>query len=229
MPRTPISPYFFRWPRPVTTASAAMLFAAAACSSSQSDAEHPRPPCPQGQIFDGQYCQFSGSGGNSGSAQGPNAGSPPEVNGSPEDSGEQPNAEKREPPESVRQSLQFALKELAKNSLVEGSEPQGELMTGSVGNGSQLEQNVTLEPGRCYSVVAMGAASIADLDIQLQPVTPVAGTGFVVAEDKTDAPSAILGAKPNCFHWALPGPGAMRILVSAERGQGLAAAQLFVR
>jgi len=47
------------------------------------------------------------------------------------------------------------------------------------------------------------------------------------AADQTTGSTAIIGAQPDCFKWALPVAGTMKLIVSVPQGQGLAAAQVF--
>jgi hypothetical protein len=49
----------------------------------------------------------------------------------------------------------------------------------------------------------------------------------VVAADSTQANTAIVGQQPNCYKWALPMGGTMKVVVKAAAGQGMAAAQVF--
>jgi hypothetical protein len=49
----------------------------------------------------------------------------------------------------------------------------------------------------------------------------------VAAADSSVGPTAVLGENPNCFKWALPVAGTMKLIVIACAGRGLAAAQVF--
>ena len=39
--------------------------------------------------------------------------------------------------------------------------------------------------------------------------------------------SAIVGDKPNCFKWAFPMSGMMKVVMTVSQGSGVAAAQVF--
>ncbi len=107
-----------------------------------------------------------------------------------------------------------------------GAKPLGDLMAGQFQAGQVLERTVQLQPGRCYTVVGVGLPPVQDLDLQI--VTGVNGVvNPVVAEDKTDAPNAVLGGKPNCFKWAFPVAAPVKVVVKVEAGQGVAAAQIY--
>jgi len=49
----------------------------------------------------------------------------------------------------------------------------------------------------------------------------------VVAADSSQGATAIVGQQPNCYKWALPMGGTMKVVVSVSGGQGMAAAQVF--
>jgi hypothetical protein len=111
-----------------------------------------------------------------------------------------------------------------------GAKPWGALIAGQFQAGQVLERTVEMQPGRCYTVVGVGLPPVQDLDLQL--VTGVSGVPSsvmapVIAEDKTDAPDAVLGGKPNCFKWALPVAAPVKVVVKVEAGQGVAAAQIY--
>ncbi len=90
-----------------------------------------------------------------------------------------------------------------------------------------LEQQIMLQPNKCYSVVAVGMPPISELNVQILAVTIIPGMAPVLATDQDTGASATLGKKPNCYKWALPLPAAVKVVVTAAGGQGVAAAQVF--
>jgi hypothetical protein len=69
---------------------------------------------------------------------------------------------------------------------------------------------------------------VTNLDIELVPLMPVPGLASpVMAADQTTGPTAVVGAAPNCFKWALPVGGPMKVVVRVSAGSGIAAAQVF--
>ena len=107
-----------------------------------------------------------------------------------------------------------------------GAKPLGALIAGQFEPGQVLERTVQMQPGRCYTVVGVGLPPVQDLDLQL--VTGVSSLPSpIIAEDKTDAPNAVLGGNPNCFKWALPVAAPVKVVIKVESGQGVAAAQIY--
>jgi len=119
------------------------------------------------------------------------------------------------------------LAQLGASQTVAGSKALGTAMVGNVGGAQTLEQQITLQPNKCYSVVAVGMPPISELNVQFLAVTIIPGMAPVLATDQDTGASATLGKKPNCYKWALPVPVPVKVVVTAAGGQGVAAAQVY--
>jgi hypothetical protein len=128
---------------------------------------------------------------------------------------------------SMAAAVQPVLTQLATTKAPAGAKPIGSLMAANFQQGQQLEAQVQMEPGKCYTVVGASLPPVAELDLKLIAVTPLAGMAPVLAVDNTTGAQAVLGEKPNCFKWAWPIPAPVKVVVTVTSGQGLAAAQLF--
>jgi hypothetical protein len=128
---------------------------------------------------------------------------------------------------SMAAAVQPVLTQLASSKAPAGAKPIGSLMAANFQAGQQLEAQVQMEPGKCYTVVGAALPPVAELDLKLIAVTPLAGMAPVLAVDNTTGAQAVLGEKPNCFKWAWPIPAPVKVVVAVTSGQGLAAAQLF--
>jgi hypothetical protein len=85
-----------------------------------------------------------------------------------------------------------------------------------------------MNPGKCYTVVGVGLPPITNLDISLVPALPIPGLpAATMAADNTVGANAIVGDKPNCFKWAFPMSGMMKVIMTVSAGSGVAAAQVF--
>jgi hypothetical protein len=124
-------------------------------------------------------------------------------------------------------AVQPMITALAASSTVAGSKPLGAAFAGNIGGAQTVEQQIMLQPNKCYSAVAIGMPPIAELNVQFVAVTIVPGMAPILATDQDVGPSAVLGKKPNCYKWALPLPVAVRVVLSAAGGQGVAGAQVF--
>ncbi len=125
---------------------------------------------------------------------------------------------------SVAQAVTSAIAPLAAAAAAPGAKAVGAAIAGNFTQGQSLEQTVQMNPGKCYTIVGVGAPTVQNLDIQL---VPSIGPGLVMAADSTVGSNAILGQQPNCFKWALPMGGTMKVVITVSQGQGMAAAQVF--
>ena len=104
----------------------------------------------------------------------------------------------------------------------------GTAVAGNFQQGQIMETQVQMNPGKCYTVVGAAVPTVTNLDIELVPLMPVPGLASpVMAADQTTGPTAVVGAAPNCFKWALPVGGPMKVVVRVSAGSGIAAAQVF--
>jgi hypothetical protein len=114
-----------------------------------------------------------------------------------------------------------------------GAQKEGVPVAASFQTGQTMEQSFTMQPGKCYTVVA-SSMGITQLDITAALVTPIPGMNaqFGQAKGKPGmaGSQAVLGAKAACLKLALsPLPVQAKFTVTATAGAGLAAAQLFVK
>lgn len=107
-----------------------------------------------------------------------------------------------------------------------GAHSLGTPFAGQFAEGQVLEQRVQLTAGKCYTVVAAGIPPIEEVNLALYPAT-VAGHGpDAWAADKDKGPQAVLGRKTDCFKATDAQKDAVLVL-SVEKGKGVAAAQVF--
>jgi len=128
---------------------------------------------------------------------------------------------------SAAAAVQPILAQLAATKAPAGAKPIGSVMAANFQQGQQLEAQVQMEPGKCYTVVGAGVPPVTELDLKLIAITPMAGMAPILAVDNTTGLQAVLGEKPNCFKWAWPIPAPVKVVVTVTGGSGLAAAQLF--
>lgn len=124
-------------------------------------------------------------------------------------------------------AVQPLLNQLAAGE-VQGMQPEGSPFAGNFQEGQILEQQFTIQPGKCYSVVG-ASMGVQELDIQLV-LNPAPLPAQVLAQDNSQGGTAVLGGKASgCFKNALPVGGPGKIIVKATRGAGLAIAQIYVK
>lgn len=109
-----------------------------------------------------------------------------------------------------------------------GMQPEGSALAGQCQEGQTMEQPLTLNPGKCYTVVAV-SMGVQELDamIAAQPVPQLPPTPL--AQDQNSGAQAVVGGKGSCFRNAAPLPIPAKIIVRATRGGGAAVAQVYVK
>lgn len=127
---------------------------------------------------------------------------------------------------SAGAAIQPILNQLATTE-APGAKPVGAASVAMCQQGQQFEAAVQLQPGKCYTVIAVGLPPVAEMNIQLIATTPIPGMTPVLAEDQTAGPQGVLGKAPNCFKWPLPLPGGAKAVATAASGQGMAAFQVY--
>lgn len=205
------------------------------CGGDEKEANMAPQPvqCPPGQFFDGQFCQYQN--------QPPPAPAPaPAPTTAPAPSAAQtgttqtpvggvhtsqagPNATPLDP--NAAAAATALLTPLAQQHMVAGAKPVGSAIAGQFQTGQSLQQQIQMQPGKCYTIVAAGVPPVSEVNIQLTPALP--GLSLTAAADQDTGPTAVIGKKPNCFKWALPAAGPMNLIVSVAAGSGIAAAQVF--
>lgn len=120
-----------------------------------------------------------------------------------------------------------ALLQSESKKLAKGMDPEGAPTKGTIQEGGKLESVVTLQPGRCYAIVAVsptGAVSDFDMVILMAPFFTMQG-----GKNQRTGNVALIGgaASPLCPAAIFPIP--YRIDVTAKKGSGPAAVQVLSR
>ena len=207
------------------------LGALSACGGDDKQAVTGQPTatqCPPGQYFDGRICQAptgTAPAATTPVATAPAATAPGAIPGVATTAAG-PAATPLDP--ATAQTVTALIAPLAASAVAPGAKPVGAAIAGNFAQGQSLESIVQMNPGKCYTIVGAGAPTIQNLDIQLVPSISVPGLpAAVVAADSSQGATAIVGQQPNCYKWALPMGGTMKVVVSVSAGQGMAAAQVY--
>jgi hypothetical protein len=128
---------------------------------------------------------------------------------------------------ALAQAAQAVLNEVAKTEAPKGAKPLGMPSVALLGTGQLSETQLSMAPGKCYTVISVGLPPVNEIDVQLLPATTVPGFQTAMAQDNMVGPRAIVGKAPNCFKWPLPLAGAARVVTSVMSGQGLVATQVY--
>ena len=206
-----------------------------ACGGDDKTAQTGQPTavqCPPGQIYDGRLCQTVGATPGAAPATTAPATTAPATTapatGIPgvATTASGPTATPLDP--TAAQAATQLIAPLGAQHAPAGAKPVGSAIAGNFQQGQTLEAQVQMNPGKCYTVVGVGLPPVANLDISLVPALPLPGLPAVtMAADNTVASTSIVGDKPNCFKWAFPMSGMVKVVMTVSQGSGVAAAQVF--
>jgi hypothetical protein len=195
------------------------LATAVACGGSNQPSNNPQQ-CPPGYSFDGRGCVALAAPPPATPVPGPDAGAAPDGAAAPSK-----NAKALDPAAAgVATQL---IEPAAKAAAPAGAKPMNIALAGEFAQGQSLETVIQLEAGKCYTVVGAGAPPIQNVDVQLLLVSPLPGVAPVVAQDQSSMPIGVVGEKPNCFKALFPGP--VKVVLTVSAGQGIAAAEAYVK
>jgi hypothetical protein len=189
--------------------------------------------CPPGQYYDGKFCQQQGvaPGAPTATAPAPTTTAPPPAGvavppGVVATTAAGPTAQALDPAAAAAATQLIA--PLGAQHAMAGAKPVGSAIAGNFQQGQSLEAQVQMNPGKCYTVVGVGLPPIQNLDISLVPAVAIPGLpAATMAADNSVGANAIVGDKPNCFKWAFPMSGMMKVVMTVSAGSGVAAAQVF--
>jgi hypothetical protein len=102
-----------------------------------------------------------------------------------------------------------------------GMQPDGPLAMGSLKEKQHLHTDVTLQPGKCYSIVGF-SPKVKDLDLYL-----LLPPGILSGQDLTDDNKPIIGGPPQPMCPISAQPVTYKVDIYAERGAGDVVVQLF--
>lgn len=205
--------------------------------------------CPEGQTFDGEFCQVDQSvataeqpalpaepKAHSESSEPPEKGNDSEAlvedssadseGAESEGSDEQlirPTEREHATPVDVTMAAQAAplIQYMAASHLPAGARQMGSPFAGQFAEGQVLERKVQLTQGKCYTVMAAGLPPVVEVNLELYEE----GAEQATVKDSTSGLQAVLGSREACF--SPPETGSYQLVLSVERGQGVAAAQVF--
>ncbi len=121
----------------------------------------------------------------------------------------------------------FPLSNFANNEAA-GMAREGNINAANFQEGQIQEISLTLQPGKCYTVLAVGIG-IQEVDIALVATSQIPGVQGVLARDSGGGSQSSLGGKGNCYRLPVPISVSAKYVVKAVHGAGIAASALFTK
>lgn len=175
-------------------------------------------------------------------------GSDPEFPETPQDAAPPPVVTTPPPPASTPappvQPICDAVQSAAFASIFAGRAPteaprmelEGGVVCGVAQEGGVVQSTTyVLQPGYCYTVLGNGLPNVSELDLMFQIDLTAAGVppalaalaAAPLAVDSDTGAMAAIGAKQNCYKWAWPIPGAVKLTLKSRTGSGPVGAQVY--
>ena len=115
--------------------------------------------------------------------------------------------------------LAKGLRDVAKKA-APGMEPEGPLATGTLKEKQSVQTDVTLQSGKCYTIVGY-SKKVKDLDLYLLL------SGILSGQDTTDDSTPVIGASPQPMCPAATTAITYKLAIVADQGAGEVAVQLY--
>jgi hypothetical protein len=109
----------------------------------------------------------------------------------------------------------------AAKKLPAGMQPDGPLAMGNVKEKQHLQTDITMQPGKCYSIVGY-SKKVKDLDLYL-----LLPPGILSGQDLTDDAKPIIGGAPQPMCPVATTPVTYKLDIFADQGAGDVAVQLY--
>jgi hypothetical protein len=111
-----------------------------------------------------------------------------------------------------------------------GMQAEGTAFAGQFAEGQTLEQPINLNPGKCYTIVAASLGGVTELDVLIQGQLAPGLPAVTAAQDNSTGPTATLGGKAaGCWKNPSPFPVPAKIVLRVTKGNGMAAAKVYVK
>lgn len=108
-----------------------------------------------------------------------------------------------------------------------GMQPAGSTFAASFKAGQTLEAPLTVQPGRCYTILAAGAPTVQQIEITLTVVMPQLPIPPAVLAQGSGTQSAALGGKGSCFRNPMPLAMPATVIVKVTSGAGVVGVQVY--
>jgi hypothetical protein len=108
-----------------------------------------------------------------------------------------------------------------------GMTADGPVVAGTFQEGQTLEAPFTLQPGKCYTLVAAGAGP-SHVEVEMMYTVPIPGIPAPsIGTSPEKGPTATIGGKGKCLKPISPIAATAKFILRAKKGAGVAAAQLY--
>lgn len=120
----------------------------------------------------------------------------------------------------IEQGIKMRVKDEAPGMVAEG-----QLMSARLQPGAHAEGSLTLQPGKCYTILGFGGIGVFDYQLNLITVPPMPPQ--VLAQSPATGVAPTIGPRDQCIRNPYPLPMTVKVDMHVIRGQGLVGAQAY--
>jgi hypothetical protein len=122
----------------------------------------------------------------------------------------------------ITTGIQYNAQQNAPGMKGEGSVVRLQLNQGATGEGQ-----ITLQPGKCYTLVASSLPGV--IDVAMRATLPAPMTQQVLGQNETTGPMPVVWAKDKCYRNAAPMAIPVRVEVVMKQGAGMVGFQPYAK
>ncbi len=138
---------------------------------------------------------------------------------------------------TMSQAMQLAIRDREKTELSGHMSPEGTYTCQKAAEGLPISMAVTLQPGKCYSIIGVAYPNVTELDLFLRlnllsGNTAPKGLAPLLAQDTENGTNATIGKGQNCYKIPVipllpPSPLPAKVEAVARIGSGPVAFQIY--
>jgi hypothetical protein len=121
-------------------------------------------------------------------------------------------------------TIQEGIKMNAKTH-AKGMQPEGQLMSAKLQQDGHAQAPLTLEAGKCYTIVGFGGMGVFDFRINLISAPPAPPQ--VLAQSSGNGAAPVVGSGEQCIRNPLPTPMVVNVDMHVAKGTGMVGAQAY--
>jgi hypothetical protein len=106
-----------------------------------------------------------------------------------------------------------------------GMKPEGQMMSAKLQQDGHAQGTLTLEPGRCYTVIGFATFGVFKYEINLLTAPP--SPPSVLAQSRSDGITPVVGPNEQCLRNPYPLPMQVKVDMHVVQGQGSVGAQAY--
>ena len=111
-----------------------------------------------------------------------------------------------------------------------GMKEDGAPIAGTAQEGGTVDKDISLQPGKCYTILGQGLPPVSQVDLILSAKIALPGVPPVVlAQSSTTGDKAAIGAGKNCYKTIGPIVISAVLSIKATKGAGAVGAQVYMK